>query len=168
MMGVRMAAALMLSAVCGGIGYSAARVQVRRRRALEEIGRAVDRLEIDMLEKRLPLEEALSGAGHMLFKKAAGYCRDMEPDKALRRAAGELSGSMGALDALTEDDMTAVYHLSDELGRHGAQRQRLLLHETREELRRLEAQAARRASERNRLYVSLGALGGLIVSIVLI
>lgn len=167
MMGAGAAAALVLTAAGGGIGYSAARVQVRRRRALEEMGRAVDRLEIDMLEKRLPLDEALGGAGHVLFERAAGYCCDMEPDAALRRAAGELSISMGALDALTGDDMTAVYHLADELGKSGSQRQRLLLHETREELRRLEGQAARRASEQSRLYVSLGALGALMLGIVL-
>ena len=86
----------------------------------------------------------------------------------LRRAAEELSARMGPLDALTRDDMTAIHHLAGELGRYDAHRQRLLLHETRGELRALEEQAARQAAEKNRLYVSLGALGGLMLSAALI
>lgn len=168
MTGIRMAAALAMTAACGGLGYSAARSPIRRRTALEELGRAVDRLEIAMLEKRMPLGEALRSGGGALFERAAVYLEELEPDKALRRAAQELSGRMGALDALTPDDMTAVYHLADELGRQGAQRQRLLLHETREELRRLEVQAALQAAEKGKLYVSLGVLGGLMLGVALI
>ena len=141
MTGVRVLAALIMTAACGGVGYSAARTQTRRRRALAELGQAVDRLEINMLEP---------------------------PEESLRRAAEELSARMGPLDALTRDDMTAIHHLAGELGRYDAHRQRLLLHETRGELRALEEQAARQAAEKNRLYVSLGALGGLMLSAALI
>lgn len=168
MTGVRVLAALIMTAACGGVGYSAARTQTRRRRALAELGQAVDRLEINMLEQRLPLAEALRRAGHPLFERAAKGLDELPPEESLRRAAEELSARMGPLDALTRDDMTALHHLAGELGRYDAHRQRLLLHETRGELRALEEQASRQAAEKNRLYVSLGALGGLMLSAALI
>ena len=49
MTGVRILAALIMTAACSGVGYSAARSQTRRKRALAELGQAVDRLEINML-----------------------------------------------------------------------------------------------------------------------
>ena len=168
MTGMRIAAALIMTAACGGVGYSAARSQLRRRRALTELGQALDRLEINMLEQRLPLAEALRRAGHPLLERAARKMDELSPEESLRRAAEELSERMGPLDALTRDDMTAVHHLARELGRYDAHRQRLLLHETRGELRALEEQAARQAAQKNRLYVSLGALGGLMLSAALI
>ena len=39
MTGVRVLAALIMTAACGGVGYSAARTQTRRRRALAELFR---------------------------------------------------------------------------------------------------------------------------------
>ena len=168
MTGARMLAALMLTAACAGMGYSAARRQDRRRRALSELGQAVDRLEINMLEKRMPLDEAMKRAGHSLFECAADMMDALPPQECLKRAAEAMNARMGALDALTQGDMTAIYHLADELGRQDAHRQRLLLHETRGELRALEEQAARQAAEKNRLYISLGALGGLMLSVALV
>ena len=91
MTGARILAALIMTAACGGMGYSAARSQVRRRRALAELGQAVDRLEINMLEQRLPLAEALRRAGHPLFERAAKGLDELPPEESLRRAAAELS-----------------------------------------------------------------------------
>ena len=164
-----MLAALALTAACGCMGWSAALRLTRRARALGELERALGRLEIGMLEKRLPLDRALTETGHALFEEAA---RRMDaaaaPGEALRGAAVRFSERGGALDCLTAADMTALYHLADELGTGGLQRQRLVLNEAKEEIANLAVQAAKRAAEMNRLYISLGALGGLTAAIILI
>ena len=99
------------------------------------------------LEQRLPLAEALMRAGHPLLERAARKMDELPPEESLRRAAEELSERMGPLDALTRDDMTAVHHLARELGRYDAHRQRLLLHETRGELRALRGRFTREPLE---------------------
>ena len=95
MTGVRVLAALIMTAACGGVGYSAARTQTRRRRALAELGQAVDRLEINMLEQRLPLAEALKRAGHPLFERAAKGLDELPPDEIVA-ALQELTGRVEA------------------------------------------------------------------------
>jgi len=166
--GMRLAAALALTAACAGLGWSAAQRQTRRVKALEALRRAVSRLEEDMLEKRLPLGEALAASGHALFVRAARAGDGQPPGEALRAAARALSARGGQLDSLTPADMAAIDRLAGGLGRGSAERQRLLLAETAEELAALSANAEKLAAERNRLYVSLGALGGLALAVMLV
>ena len=165
--GMRIAAAVLLTAACAGLGWFAAMWQLRREKALEALRQAVLRLQEDMLDRRMPLREAMAKAGHPLFEAAA---RDTgaEPGDALAKAAGELTRRGGPLEGLTKDDMAAIQRLSGELGKGSAQRQRLLLTETAEELAALLTQADKLAAERNRLYISLGTLGGLALAAMLI
>ena len=166
--GMKLALAMILTAACAGLGWSAALRQTRRARALTALRRAVIRLKEDMLEKRLPLREAMARSEHPLFTRASGGAEGIEPDEALREAAHALAARGGALDSLAREDMAALDRLAGGLGRGGADRQRLLLSETEEELSALENAAARLAAERNRLYVSLGALGGLALAVMLV
>jgi len=164
--GLKLAAAAVLTAACAGLGWSAALKQTRRVKALQSLRRAVSRLAEDMLEKRLPLRGALAASEHVLFSRAAQECQS--PEEALRRAARELSGRGGPLDSLTREDLAAVERLADGLGRGSLERQRLLLRETTDELAALSLAAEKLAAERGRLYVSLGALGGLALAVMLV
>ena len=165
---IRLAAAALLTAACAGIGFSMAAAQSRRAKTLAGLARSVRRLEIAMMEKRLPLGEAMKEAGHALFEQAALSVGELGPDKSLRAAAKRLSARGGVLDSLARDDMTALSRLAGELGQGGAERQRLLLEETAGEISALAESAARRASEESRLYTSLGALGGLALAVLLV
>ena len=120
-----------------------------------------------MLEKRLPLREALLQAGHPLFEAAARE-EGAAPGEAMEKAAQALSRRGGPLDCLAREEMAAISRLAGELGQGSAQRQRLLLSETAEELGALLNQADKLAAERRRLYVSLGALGGLALAAMLV
>lgn len=165
--GMRLAAALILTAACAGLGWWAALWQARRLQALGALRRAVCRLQEDMLEKRMPLREAMARAGHPLFEAAARES-GADPGEDLDRAAQALSRRGGPLDCLTREDMAPVKRLASELGRGSAQRQRLLLTETAEELAAMAVQAGRLAAERSRLFISLGALGGLALAALMI
>ena len=83
-------------------------------------------------------------------------------------AAASLSMRGGELDSLTREDMAAIERLAGELGEGGAARQRLLLSETEEELCALASGAEKLAAERGRLYVSLCALGGLALAVLMV
>ena len=165
--GMRLAVCALLTAACAGLGWFAALWQQRRLKALEDLHRAVMRLQEDMLDKRMPLREAMARSGHPLFEAAAGETGP-EPEAALAKAAETLSRRGGPLDCLAREDMASVRRLAGELGRGSAQRQRLLLTETAEELAALLNQADKLAAERNRLYISLGTLGGLALAALLI
>ena len=165
--GMRLAVCALLTAACAGLGWFAALWQLRRVKALEELRRAVLRLQEDMLDKRMPLREAMARSGHPLFEAAARET-GAEPTAALADAAAALARRGGALDSLTREDMASVRRLAGELGKGSAQRQRLLLTETAEELSALHTQADKLAAERNRLYISLGTLGGLALAAMLV
>ena len=166
--GMKLAAALILTAACAALGWSAALKQTRRAKALRALCHAVSRLKEDMLEKRMPLRDALAASRHPLMTRAARESEACEPGEALRMAAASLSMRGGELDSLTREDMAAIERLAGELGQGGAARQRLLLSETEEELCALASGAEKLAAERGRLYVSLGALGGLALAVLMV
>ena len=125
-------------------------------------------MEIEMLERRMPLKEALERSGGA-FSAAAG---EMEggapPGEAWERVRQTLSARGGMLDALGESDLTALNRLFGRLGEGGLQTQRLALTEAKEELQRLHDQARRKRDEQGRLYASLGGLGGLALALLLL
>ena len=165
--GMRLAVCALLTAACAGLGWFAAAWQTRRAGALQALRRAVLHLQEDMLDRRVPLNEAMAKTGHPLFEEAARAV-GVGPEQALSDAARRLSQRGGALDCLTRGDLASIDRLAGELGRGSAQRQRLLLTETAEELGALLVQADKLAEERNRLYISLGTLGGLALAAMLI
>ena len=142
--------------------------QARRAEALREAAAGVKRLNIEMLERRMPLCEALSLSGGA-FSAAA---REMEggapPGEAWDRAERALTERGGLLDSLNEGDRTALRRLFGRLGEGGMQAQRLALTEAEEELERLHEQARRKREEQGRLYASLGGLGGLALALMLL
>ena len=121
-----------------------------------------------MLERRLPLKDALSLSGGA-FSAAA---REMEggapPGEAWKKAEQALTERGALLDSLEESDRTALRRLFEGLGSGGLQAQRLVLGEAEEELQRLYMQARRKREEQGKLYASLGALGGLALALMLL
>lgn len=165
---IRIGAACVMTAASAWGGRMMACAQARRAETLRELAAGVKRLKIEMLERRLPLHEALSLAGGA-FGAAAG---EMEggapPEEAWRRARERLSQRGALLDSLTGDDCTALGRLFQGLGAGGLQSQRLVLSEAEEEISRLYDQARRKREEQGKLYASLGALGGLALALILL
>ncbi len=165
---VRMGAACVMTAVSAWGGNLLAGAQTRRAETLKEALSGVRRLKIEMLEKRMPLREALLCSGGA-FEAAAG---EMEggapPGEAWKRAEERLIMRGGLLDSIEECDRTALGRLFDGLGQGGLQAQRLVLSEAEEELERLQLQARKKREEQGKLYGSLGALGGLAFALLLL
>ena len=126
------------------------------------------RLEIEMLERRMPLREALSLAGGAFLAAAEEMEGGAPPGEAWKRAEEGQTARGAPLDSLEENDLTALRRLFGRLGEGGLQTQRLALTEAAEELERLCAQARRRRDEQGRLYASLGGLGGLVLALLLL
>lgn len=165
---VRVGAACVMTAVSAWGGRLMAGAQSRRAEALKEAVGGVRRLNIEMLERRIPLKEALSLSGGA-FSAAA---REMEggapPGEAWKKAEEALIQRGEMLDSLEESDRTALGRLFEGLGCGGLQAQRLVLSEAEEELERLCGQARKKREEQGKLYGSLGALGGLAAALMLL
>ena len=160
-MTVRIGAACVMTAAGAWGGRMLAGAQMRRTQTLEALRSGVRRLEAEMLERRMPLADALEMSGDRLFEATAEEMRAGEaPFEAYERAAERLRVRGGALDSLEEGDMAALSRLFEHLGDGSVQSQRLLLRDAEEELGRLAIQARNRRQEYGKLYTSLGALGG--------
>lgn len=166
--GVRLGAACVMTAASAWGGRLLAGAQERRAAALRDALGGVRRLRVEMLERRVPLAEALDRCGGIYGEAAAGVRSGLSPGEACARAAFSLREKGGALDCLEEGDMAAIKRLFEGLGEGCAGNQRVLLCETEEELERLLHQARRRREEQGKLYASLGALGGLALALLLL
>ena len=166
---MRVGAACMMTAASAWGGRMLAGTQTRRMQALEEALHGVRRLQVEMLDRRLPVKEALAACPGALF---AAVSRAMEggspPGTAFGAAEGSLSARGGPLDSLTGGDLAALRRLFSGLGENGVEPQRLRLHESAEELERLLGEARRKREEHGRLYTSLGALVGLAAALLLL
>jgi stage III sporulation protein AB len=171
---LRLIAAAILSAACALAGRAVAGACVRRAQALSQLLGSVQRLRVDMLDKLLPLKEALQG-GHPAMKAVAEAMAAAMPattlaggaEAAWRRAKGALTARGGPLDCLTAQDLEALDALFNGLGESGAAQQRILLSGVLENLEALKAQADKKAREESKLYTTLGFLTGLSLAILL-
>lgn len=152
---VRLIAASVLTLSGAGIGRALAASRRQRARNLESWLRAINRLEILMLEKLTPLKEALKACGCETFFRVG---EGMESD-------AFAAWKTGAPGGLTPEDAEAMESFFSGIGRTGVSQQRLLFQETRGQLEALFRDAQRRADEQARLYGSLGLLSGLAVAI---
>lgn len=165
---IRIGAACVMTASGALGGKMLAGAQERRARALHEAGEAVRRLRVEMLERNMPLKEALLSCGG-LFSEAAGVMdRGSGPGEAYEQAMEKLGARGGPLDCLTADDRTALKRLFSGLGEGGSKAQRLLIEDAQEELMRLEKTAVRKREEQGRLYGSLGALSGIALALIML
>ena len=123
---------------------------------------------IEMLEKRMPLLDALSVCGGPFLMVAREMEGGAPPGAAFDAAKEDMRARGGILDSLEEGDMAALKRLFSGLGEGGLQAQRLVLNEAAEELERLTGQARAKREEQGRLYTSLGALTGLAAAMLLL
>jgi len=163
---LRLIAAAILSTACALAGRAVAGACVRRAKALVSLADSVQKLRVDMLDKLLPLKEALQN-GHPAMRAVAGAMAGCGAGAAWRRAKDELSARGGALDCLTAPDLEALGELFDGLGESGAAQQRILLASAMESLEALRREADKKAREESKLYATLGFLAGLSLAILL-
>ena len=164
---LKVGAACVMTAACAWGGRLLSLTQLRRVRTLEAALLGVRRLSVEMLEHRLPLGDALVACGGVYAETARHMEGGISPLQAYERVKESLRARGALLDSLEEGDMTALMRLFGGLGAGGMQKQRLLLSETEEELRRLIEQARRRQEQSGRLYTSLSALGGLAMALMM-
>lgn len=167
--GIRLGAACVMTAVSAWGGRMLAGTQERRTRVLCDVLAGVRRLGVEMLDRRLPVRDALEACGGGIFLETA---REMTggapPGEAYLRAEKRLSGRGAQMDCLEEGDLAALRRLFSALGESGVQAQRLMIQEACEELERLAHQARRKKEEHGKLYASLGALAGLALALLLL
>lgn len=153
-------------ALCGSAMAGATR---RRVRLLESLHQGVRLLRHHMIGMRQPIQLALSGTSCDVLT-ALGEA--MRPGMRASEAWAEFSKKErrrgGKLDALTREDMAILDALFDQLGESGWAQQELLLGNACSALERNLEQARQRNAETDRLYVSLGALTGLMIALILI
>ena len=168
MAAVRAGAACVMTAAGAWGGNLLAGAQKRRADTLAQAYSGVRRLEIEMLEKRMPVREALSACGGLFEETARQMEGGAPPGEAWEAARKKLQARGALLDSLEEGDMTALGRLFSGLGAGGVQAQRLGLNEAAGELERLAGQARKKREEQGKLYASLGALGGLALALLLL
>lgn len=166
---LRLVAACVLAGCCALTGRALAASFVRRARMLEELGRSVSLLKIDMLDRLTPLREALAKTGHPGMKAVAeGMKSGGGAGSAWRAARGELCARGGALDCLNAEDLAEIEQLFDQLGISGVAQQRMVLEGAAAMLDERTADARKKAQEQGKLYTSLGLLCGMALAILLL
>lgn len=164
---VKVGAACVMTAASAMGGRLFSLTHMRRARMLREILSGVRHLEIEMLEHRLPVKEALSACGGVFEQTAQEMDKGISPQAAYERCAPGLRRRGCLLDSLQDEDMTALRRLFASLGEGGLHRQRLLLSEASGELEQLFHRASDRQQQTGQLYTSLSALGGLAAALLM-
>lgn len=166
---MRFVLALCVVVACTLCGNAMAAASRRRVRLLGSILPGLKRLRLHMISMFEPLHQALGASGCAALEAVAGQ---MSPGVSAAQAWAALCGAErrrgGGLDALAPADMRALDTLFDQLGESGRDQQELLIGGA---CAALEAQlevARQRAAEADRLYVSLGALTGLMIALILL
>lgn len=166
---MRFVLALCVVVACTLCGNAMAAASRRRVRLLNSVLMGLKRLRLHMISMFEPLHQALAASGCAALEAVAGQ---MPPGVSAAQAWAALCGTErrrgGRLDALAPEDMRALDMLFDQLGESGRDQQELLIGAACAALEvQLEA-ARQRAAEADRLYVSLGALTGLMIALILL
>lgn len=160
------AAALTLSGAAGGHALGSARRQ--RVSQLSQLRQALGFLSVNMLEKMLPLRQALLSSGSPALAAVAGQMEGLGPAQAYLAAKDRLTARDGPFSCLEAEELGVVGRLFAQLGATGAAEQRLLLREATLQLERIESRARVKADEQARLYGTLGLLAGLALAVCLL
>ena len=160
------AAALTLSGAAGGHALGSARKQ--RVTQLCAMRQALGYLGVNMLEKLLPLRQALSLSESPALGKVAAAMEGLGPAQAYLSVKDQLIARDGPLSCMEEEELGVLGRLFAQLGATGASEQRLLLREASAQLERIEGRARVKADEQARLYGTLGLLAGLALAVCLL
>lgn len=166
---MRFVLALCVVAGCTLSGSAMAGAARRRVRLLEALIQGIKRMRPHMIGMFEPVKRALEAS---LCPPLEAVGRAMGPGvgaaEAWARVRGAESRRGGGIDALTPEDVEIMNGFFDQLGETGRDQQELLLTGVCAALEgNLEA-ARRRVGEADRLYISLGALTGLMIALILI
>jgi len=168
---IRLGAAAILVTAGALLGRALAAKLRRRAEAIERLSCALKAMGHHMLDRRVPLHQALIEADHpVLADTAEGLLGDpaATPGDCFRRAYRTHAARGGLLDSLTADDEAILFRLFDSLGAGTAQAQRIALEEVGRALEEILAVARKARDEKGKLYASLGVLGGMAVAVLLV
>lgn len=162
---MRMLAGCLLGASGALMGWAMAEGQRRRVRTLRDLTEDMAQLEDGMIQKRLPLREALSGCKSPCLRTLAE--KGDAPCAVWEEIRGKMTRPGGALDCLTREDMETLDRFVRQLGGENAERQKALLREGAQEFLAGRQAAEKRLNDEGRMYTSLGALFALALAILL-
>lgn len=166
---MKLVAAVVLTACMALGGRAFSNREQRRVSVLSSIERALPMLQIDMLERLMPLGSALRQSGQPLFVHIADA---MSEGRGGREAwlfeKDGLTARGQMLDCLLPEDIGRLDLFFESLGASGLSAQRILLSESEKAFALLREQATKRAEERGKLYTNLGMLAGLAISVCLL
>ena len=168
-MDTRLALAICVVLGCALCGRALADAARRRANTLRALTEGMKVLRIHMTGMLEPVQCALAAANCPLFSlvaEAMGGGRSAgEAWRSVRRPAMRRGGPA---DALTESDARALDGLFNRLGETGREEQGTLIDASLEVLEGLRDEAAKRAAEAGRLYLSLGVLVGLMLALIVL
>ncbi len=166
---MRWVLALCVVAGCTLSGCAMAGAARRRVRLLEALIEGVRRMRPHMIGMFEPVKRALEASGCPILEAVGG---GMDPgvtaSAAWARARKAEGRRGGGIDALSAEDLEILDGLFEQLGETGRDQQELLLNGVCAALQRNLEDARRRVGEADRLYISLGALTGLMIALILI
>ena len=166
---MRFVLALCVVAGCTLSGSVMAGAVRRRVRLLEALIQGIGRMRPHMIGMFEPVGRALEASGCPLLEAVGAQMQPgvgvSEAWAVARRAEGRRGGG---IDALTPEDTEILNRLFDQLGETGRDQQELLLTGVSAALERNLEAARKRVGEADRLYISLGALTGLMIALILI
>ncbi len=166
---MRFVLALCVVAGCTLCGSAMAGAARRRVMLLDALIQGIRRMRPHMIGMFEPVKRALEASGCPILEAVGGGMGPGVTASAawlgVRKAEGRRGGG---IDALTPEDIDILNGLFDRLGESGRDQQELLLSGVCAALQRNLEAARRRVGEADRLYISLGALTGLMIALILI
>ena len=154
------------STLCGKVAADAV---CRRWRVLSALSEDIRNLRIHMTSMLQPMRRALESSGKGLLPLVAeGMSEGCSAGEAWRKVRHGAVQRGGAADSLTEEDLSVLDKLFEQLGQSTREAQEGLIDAALSEIERQRESARIKMAEANRLYVSLGLLIGLMFAIIVI
>ena len=168
-MGIRIGLALCLTAGCTLLGKSAGNAARRRSKCLEDMIRAVRLLDTHITDRCCNVSDSLMKTGYEPFVQSGAEMKNgFSAGEAWARIRQAFYGRRGILDALIARDREIVNELFDGLGGSSRQAQEVLIDSAVRYLSEQHEGARLQLAEKDRLYVTVGFLFGLILALAVI
>ena len=150
------------------IGRAYAGGGARRAKLLSGMMDALQILRISMLDRLVPLKNALAESASPVFRCVGEEMDRLDAADAWTLVRMRQTGRGGLIDSLTEEDLCALDALFAGLGVSGRAQQEALISNAIRTLGRLEAEARKNGAEKARLCTTLGLLSGIALAIAFI
>lgn len=151
------------------VGCSTVWATGRRARLLGEILEALDMLEVRMISQLEPLERALFDCGCSFFDAVArGIAEGNSTQEAWKDAVRGNGRADCGVGTLHDAELIALDELFSKLGSTGKGTQAVLLARCTSILRREHEAAMQQAARSGKIHISIGALAGLMIAVLII